>query len=305
MRRRRIRKIPKLFSVLKIIGIILLLLVVFYLVKNREYFNSTLSGKGRVAVLFYSPKDSVLAVLDTAGGLLNLFSIPGDLYAEVPKGYGSYRFNSVYKLGELDGQGSKLVSETASNLFAINIDAVSLIPEDVDINNIRKYFFKAGRSNFDLLKFWWNARNLKPKDTRIVNLKETDSVSDLVLADGSVAYKFDSFFYDRQEAPAIRDSLVVSEGLKVEVMNGSSVNGMGERISRFLTNSGLNVLSVSNADPEPTVCRIKYDEKFKTSYSLYRLVKDFSCRFEVYGPQDVRKSDLTIIIGESFKDKNF
>ena len=97
---------------------------------------------------------------------------------------------------------------------------------------------------------------------------------------------------------------MISEGLKAEVMNGSNISGLGEKFSRFLTNFGISVFSVSNAESSLSVCRIKYDEKFKTSYTLFRLVKDFSCTYEPYASDDVVKADLTIILGESFEEKN-
>lgn len=318
-RGKREHRSSKLLSLLKVVGVVLVLLAFFYVVKNREYFLSALMGKGRVSILLYSSKDSLLAVLDPQDNTLTLVGIPGDLYVELPNGYGSYRFNAVYKLGNLDNKGSNLVKATASNLFAIQLDGLTVDTFDItlgdgtqNIDTLRKQILSFGflrktvlSSDPVLFRFWWNARNIKASDTKILNLVNSDSVSDLLLPDGTHAYRFDSFFYDRLEAPLIRDSKVIAEGYKVEVFNGSSVNGLAEKFSRYLTNFGLTVLSVSTADEEPTVCRIKFDEKIKNSYTLYRLVKDFGCIYEPFALSDIPKSDLAIILGVGFENRAF
>lgn len=296
-------------SLIKTGLIILFLLSGFYILRNRDYLIDTLGGRGRVAILFYTSKDSVLAVLDGDADSLNLVGIPSELYSELSADYGDYRFGAVFKLGEIDGKGKSLVRMAAYNVFAIGIDGVVLMNKDFDIGTdnqlppkIRQEIFGGllRGSNLGYFKFWWKAKTLKPSDIKFFNLRISDSVSDLVLPDNSKALKFDSYYFDKQIGSIyLRDSLAVSEKLNAEILNGSEIPGLGERTGRYLANLGVNVFSVSNSDEEVGNCKIKFSRNIKNSYSLFRIAKDLGCTFETYGVEEVPKTDLTIVLGKS------
>lgn len=278
--------------------IILILTAGFYGLRNRDYLVDVFGGRGREVTLFYTPKDSVLAVLDANLHSLSLIGIPSELYSEVTPDYGDYRFGAVFKLGEIDGEGMSLVRSAAYNIFAVGIDKVVLVNKDFDIGlgdnlslPVKKEIFKG--------IFWFKTRGLKPSEIRFFNLRLSDSVSELVLPDNSKALKFDSYYFDKQIGSIyLRDTLAVSEKLKAEVFNGSQIPGLGEKTARYLTNMGLDVFSVSNTDEVVNNCKIKYNKALKKSYALFRIGKDMGCSFEIYGDAQVPRTDLTVILGK-------
>lgn len=299
--------LPSLFKVLLIL---IFLLGFFYILRNRDYLVDTLGGRGRVAILFYSPKDSVLGVLDSNSSSLVLIGIPSELFSEVTPDYGDYRFGAIYRLGEIDGIGKELVKKASYNLFGLKPDGLMLINSELDIGMettvtpvIKKEVFQniLRGSNLGYFKFWWKAKTLKPSEVKFFNLRVSDSVSELVLPDGSSALKFDSYYFDKQIGSVyLKDSLAVAENLKAEVLNGSKISGLGEKTARYLNNFGVSVFSVSNTDEEVFKCKILYNANLKKSYVLFRTAKDLGCTFEEYSEEALVKTDITIVLGNNF-----
>lgn len=66
----------------------------------------------------------IVAVLDNESGLASMISIPRDTWVQ-PPGYGFYKINQVYALGEstdYPGGGPALLMDTAGNLLGVPID---------------------------------------------------------------------------------------------------------------------------------------------------------------------------------------
>lgn len=285
-------------SLIKAGLIILILTAGFYGLRNRDYLIDVFGGRGREVTLFYTPKDSVLAVLDVSLRSLSLIGIPSELYSEVTPDYGDYRFGAVFKLGEIDGKGMSLVKMAAYNIFAVGIDKIVLVNKDFDVGSGDKLPLPIKKEIFKGI-FWFKTRGLKPSEIKFFNLRLSDSVSELVLPDNSKALKFDSYYFDKQIGSVyLRDSLAVSEKLKAEVLNGSQIPRLGEKTARYLSNMGLDVFSVSNTDEEVKNCKIKYNKALKKSYTLFRIAKDMGCSFETYGEAEVPRADLTLILGK-------
>lgn len=290
-------------SLLKTVLICLILIIGFFFFRNREYFSNSFGERGRVAILFYSTNDSLLAVLDSTGNSLVFIKIPSDLYVELPGDYGDYKFGTIYKLGEIDKKGKKLIEGAAMNLFGMKVDGVVNVKGDIDFKDIKRsaLLLLPKELNLGYLKFWWNAKRLKPSETKFFDLRESDSVSDLLLPDNSKALKFDSYYFDKQIGNLyLKDSLVISEMLKIEVLNGADISGLGEKMARYFTNLGLNVLSVSNSEKEAFACKVKYAPKVAKSYTLYKVIRDLSCVFVPYDLSEIPQYDLTVIFGENF-----
>lgn len=303
MRIRRSEKSSRLVSLFKVIIVLFLLLGVFYVLKNREFFSSVIAGEGRSTVLLYSGKDGVLMVEDTHNPSLTFILIPSELYLEVPGGYGDYRFGSIFKLGEIDGIGEKLVKITLENSFAIPVDVVRATSESLDFGKGGDEDWKKIKARFEKtdIRLWWRMRGVKPSAIKVINLRSSDSVSELVLPDNSKALKINNYIFDKEIAESyLKDGLIVSDNLKAEILNSSDISGLAERASRYLSNMGIAVLAVGNSDTEINECELEFDQKRKNDYSIIKLLKSFNCRPKAYTDLSGRRADLTLIIGGDF-----
>lgn len=89
------------------------------------------------------------------------------------------------------------------------------------------------------------------------------------------------------------DSLITEEKVSIQIINGTGVSGLGNRLSRLISNIGGNVISVSSSDQEFNTSEISYSTD---SYTLQRISKIL--KFNTSKIKENAISDITIKIGK-------
>ena len=90
------------------------------------------------------------------------------------------------------------------------------------------------------------------------------------------------------------DELIGKEGKTIQIINGTNIGGLGNRLARLISNMGGNVIIVATSDTTKKRSKISYiGEK---SYTVEKLNKVLG--YELVLEIDNAISDVTIVIGE-------
>jgi hypothetical protein len=92
----------------------------------------------------------------------------------------------------------------------------------------------------------------------------------------------------------INDPLIEKDHQTIQVVNGTSISGLGNRLAKLITNIGGNVILVMTDNNQKKKSVITYIDK--KTYTIERLQKILG--YEVVKDLDNAMSDVTIIIGE-------
>lgn len=88
--------------------------------------------------------------------------------------------------------------------------------------------------------------------------------------------------------------------IRVEVLNGTPVKGLAERVAETLRSKGFDVLGFGNADEcSTTVIFDRVDIELKNARFVYNALKQGKIRFEV---QPLQLVDVTIVLGKDFRE---
>lgn len=157
-----------------------------------------------------------------------------------------------------------------------------LLPEKID-----SLFFKA----------LFNYREFKTNLTIIDLIKllvfsKTISSNAVVVQD--IQKDINSLELDRIVGRQAADELIEKDNQTIQIINGTDIAGLGNRLARLVTNMGGDVIIVATEDRPRKLSIITYNDQ--KTYTVTRLGK-------VLGYPAVRKenssiSDITIIIGE-------
>jgi hypothetical protein len=113
---------------------------------------------------------------------------------------------------------------------------------------------------------------------------------------------------DRELSSIFLDSDMGSEKKSIAIVNGTKINGLGKKTSRYVNNMGGRVVSLTSREVEIQQSSIIYKEY---SQSLENLSKILGIqKIEKYNEENINlnpetvKADLVIILGNDFREAN-
>ncbi|MEK7127540.1 MAG: LytR C-terminal domain-containing protein [Patescibacteria group bacterium] len=196
-----------------------------------------------------------------------IINLPEDLYVETAYHYGQLRLKNVYAVGQLDRRGGKVLAGTVSDLLGVPV-----------LENNFNYL--------DQLLIRFHEFNL-----RVDKIKKIEVQTDeLVLADGSKALTVDQNKWDFLTADVFNETDLVTENLKIEILNAGTVTGLGNQAARLLTRIGLDVVNVANQDIPIKDCEVKVVKPSKTAE---RIAGIFGCKIMAKEPG---RADVSLIL---------
>jgi len=92
----------------------------------------------------------------------------------------------------------------------------------------------------------------------------------------------------------VNDELIEKDNQTIQIINGTNIGGLGNRLARFITNMGGDVIIVATSDSPKMKSTIFYIGK--KTYTVERLSKVMG--YEAIKSAEFAISDITIIIGE-------
>lgn len=298
-----------LLSILFFMGFLIFSILKIY----RSVNNSLWDGKHQFNIIVNS-QPAVLISFNPSEKTINALLIPNGTFIETIHGYGPYRIESIYRLGELKGNGVELLTGSLQNYFGLPVDGflqdnIYQIKSSGVKDSLLNQFFEALRydkktnlSRWDLLRLWWQIKKNRGDKINLIDLSETSASKETDLSDGSKAMKikterlgriFNQFFVDKE---------IRQEDLTIGVLNKTDKSGLANNAAKLITNIGGRVINIgiqNNESKEKDNCELKSGKKYKNSYTVQRLNEIFHCHWQ--GELDNnQRSDIVILLGEDY-----
>lgn len=213
----------------------------------------------------------------------------------------SKRFNLVIS----NSKNTKMISFSGSKNIAIlkldkNIEPLQAgrflqVPVDgfinyknLDLNQkVSSMFFKS-MLNYKDLKTNLTSIDLLKLFTFAAGVKES-SITVKTISSGAEGIEIDKIV-NRLAA----DELIEKDNQTIQIINGTDIAGLGNRLARLITNMGGDVIIVATSDAPHKRSSISYIDK--KTYTVEKLSKVLG--YDTIMANDNAISDITIIIGE-------
>ncbi len=314
---RRLKKKKKRKWLALLFFFVLLGFLIFGFFKIFRSINRSLWDGRNQFNLVINSQPVMIVSLDYPEKKINILSIPDGTFVEAIHGYGPYRVESLYKLGEINGQGGSLLSGSLQDCFGLNLDAYltgrQYQPEKMKIKNfLLNQFFntlrgqeKTDLTRWDLLRIWWEVKRTREDKLILIDLAQTSASQEVDLPDGSQAMKIDPERLSRIISQFFIDEGLEKEDLTVAVLNKTEHFGLANSASKIISNIGGRVVQVSNFQDKTTGsgnCEIKSEKKYRSSYTVKKLSQIFNCQWSEREENDQRAKVL-LLVGEDYWHK--
>lgn len=286
-----------------LIGLLLFLVIsgagVFGAIKFLPQLAGNQFGKAdRFNIVIAGPETKFLS-LDLVQKSAVVLSVPSDLYIpEVAFGYGGYRISSVYPAGELDRRGGETIDLTLRDFIGVPMDGYIFLPFSTGSfqDMILSKDFLTAKSNLSLLERLQLVNTVfNLRQDKIRNIDLSKLTAPLVLADGSQAKSIEKAELDNYLSRDFFENSLRNENFRVEVINTTKIAGLGAKVSRLLSNIGMDVINVSDSGRALEKCQVEADPKVVNSKTVQRVV-------QIYGCSTVKsdlnnRADVSVLVG--------
>ncbi len=300
-----------------------ILLVFLFGLGWRAYCGLTRSiwdGRNQVNLVF-AGQPTLVASFSPLQGSLGILLISDRAYIKTTHGYGQYRIEKIWELGELEGR-PELLAESVQESLGLVIDGwigsqenkmVFSFPEEEKEKRIKKTILdclfqlirkkkKTNLTRWDLVRLWWQIRGVRFDKITIIDLEKTSALLPLALPDGTSGFEIDQNRLDSFITRYFQDEQIKEEDFSLEIVNATSHSGLAAQGARVVANLGGRVIAMSDRDLKINTCEIKSRREERGSYTFKKLMKVFDCQAN---PEDLEDSraGVMIILGEDYWQK--
>ncbi len=196
--------------------------------------------------------------------------------------------NSIYIVDVINTEGNKNIKSA----LEIPVDKFIYTKKNISEKNLKQTLFlysipflkdKTDLTIVDFIRLFLYANSV-PSNS--LYTKEISLKNDFNLIKNSGIY---SFFIDPK---------IAEEKVSIEIINGTDVYGLGNKLASFVSNTGGNVIMVSNADKEELSSKIIYFEE--ENYTVKKLARILNLKKEK--TKNKKFGEVTIIIGKDSLD---
>lgn len=247
---------------------------------------------------------------------INLMVVPENTFVESIHGYGRYRLEAIYQLGELEGRkDGELLTGTLQEVLGAPIDGYIFMQEPIDGQSpakwgqslIKKIVCREKSTNliwWDWLRVCWQTRKIRQDKIKIIHLEQTGVLKEVTLSDESKTLEIDAEKIDEISGNFFKDPQIRLENLAVAVLNGTDHPGLASKGARLITNIGGRVIKVGDAEQKTSQCKIKVQSSLRKpkNYTARKLQKIFNCQLEEEDLTDYRV-DILLLLGEEYWEK--
>jgi len=230
MKRKRSKRI--------IVGTLLLFTFIAFFFLRTKYWNP----RGKLAVVIDRGQDVVISLYDSKAGNQTDIVIPGNTQVLAAYGLGTWKLESLWKLGSDEKIGGSLITRSISMNFGFPV-----------------YIWWDGLALGDKLRVnLFSLLNKKNKDT--IFLSETGSLKKTVFLDGESGYQVtkdvqeevSSLFSDQEEFGSF---------LKAKITDSSGSYAFANKVGRIIETMGIKVAAISKGPDSEGDCRISGKNK--------------------------------------------
>jgi hypothetical protein len=312
IKKKKKRKWLVLIFLLFVMGFLIFGFIKIFHSVNRSLWD----GRNQLNLVINSQPVMIVS-LDYPEKKINILSVPDGTFVEAIHGYGPYRVESLYKLGEIKSQGGYLLAGSLQEYFGLNLDGYltgdQYQPEKMKIKNfLLNQFFNTSRgqrktnlTRWDLLRIWWQVKKTREDKIIFIDLAQTSVSQEVDLPDGSQAMKIDPERLSRIINQFFIDEGLERDDLTVAVLNKTEHFGLANNASKIINNIGGRVIQVSNLQDKTAGndnCEIKSEKKYKDSYTVKKLSQIFNCRWSESEENDQR-AKIILLVGDDYWHK--
>ncbi|MBL7158890.1 LCP family protein [Candidatus Microgenomates bacterium] len=261
---------------------------------------------------------------------LTIVKIPQETYVEVTRGFGAYKIESVYPLGELEKKGGELLIETTQEFLGIPVEAYARFYNfQFPISNFqlnKEGFIQAKRkiaswgvllrprkvlqflkedletnlSYWDIVKIWLAFKKVNIGKISFIDLGEQRVFSKFSLADGGEGKKGDPLLVDDVLQEFFFEPEIRKEEILIEVLNGTDYSGLAHNAARIISNIGGKVVRAGDNEEKVKKCQLKAEKQMLKSFTFLKIKKIFDCQV-----LEEEGQDLIMIVGDDYQRKLF
>lgn len=274
---------------------------------------------GSINLIIMSNYISILH-LSPGEGRVFLLKIPAETYLEVPGGYGSWRADAIYNLGEAETtlKGVNLLKSSVASFLGLPIDGfmqiegrLKQVPHDTVIKKVKNPVFvfelirraKSDLSPALLAKIFWEMSKTRFDKIEILDSLALGFFERKKLSDGTEVlvpdpYKIDPFVEDNLSNASFR-----TEQLTISVFNATQTTGLAKKAARVITNLGGAVSQISGY-PDRQVKSIIFSKDKQMSKTYKKLARIFNidcqAKFCDILPEHLEadRAQIILILGE-------
>ncbi len=272
----------------KIFFLLALLLLLFLGFKFYSWWRRVAWDKeGRINFVIQTKSVLVLSLIFSEDKLL-ILSIPNGIDVEAIHGYGPYRIESVFKLGELEKRGGEFLQDSIQEFLGLPLDGYLVTDNDWEfkVEDKKKLVGKRQQTNlnhWDLVQLWWQMKKISDSKVTMIELEP-----------GSTSWEIDEII-----GQFFQDKKLTSEDLAIAVLNATERSGLAYRGAKLISNIGGRVVEVGGWEENKGNCELRGKKKYLKSYTAQKIKKIFDCQ---WGGEDLadHRADLVVILGEAY-----
>lgn len=299
----------------KAIGYVLVIifLILFLGISWRIYgtFKTSIwDGKNRLTLVLNTNPVS-LASFDSGSQTISFLIIPDGTYIETTGGYGPYRIEKIYHLGELESKGTELLSTSLETYFGLPIDGWIMKDEKGGEGGGKQLLSKlitaaiednslTNLSRWDLVRLWLMINRTRSHKIEIVDLGETTAAENFDLPDGTRARKIDNQRISRVISNLFTDYQIRQEDLAIAIMNAGTERGLAAKAARLVSNIGGRLVEIGDWHEKLENCQIRATLVAKKTYTFQKLSKVFGCQYSADLEKEARWEIAVILTGDNW-----
>lgn len=297
--------------------VLILIVGVIFLGRLRQGLGENVwNGRHQINLVWGGGQEVLLSSFLPQEGKLTLFRISGNTFLEVARGFGPYRAEAIFPLGQLKGQGGELLRLTVQENFGLPIDAY-LTSQNPCLSQAGLWRTDEAKSCllasiqplllgrvqtslnwFSLWRFWRSIGSVRVDKIVLIDLAQTKAVSAQVLADGTQVLQLDRERLDGLVSRYFTDPQIV--GVDFEVVNATDHAGLAGRVARIMTNTGAQVVKVGDSPGRLTSSSmVILEAKTKEAYPVARFARVFALPVRV-GESQSGRAQVKVVLGEDF-----
>lgn len=268
-----------------------------------------------------------LVSLNPEDGTITIIKLSGEIYLDIPKNFGFWKLDSIYKLGQENNPqiGEDLVKMSVSKMMGMPIDGLIEVDSktDLDVQNLTAEWKKNIFTGFNFLTqiktdltlnettdFIIKASKVRSDKIIAVDLFRSAITQSKLLPDSSRVLGVDGVKLDTFIKQTLNDPLILSEDLTIAVFNGTDHPGLTSSAVRLINNLGARVTITSNTENKFVKNNIYINPESENNIKISR---SFNRLAQLFAPDCLKsgclltdsevlssRADISIVLGEEY-----
>lgn len=252
---------------------------------------------------------------------ITILKLSPDIYVTVPKGYGSWRLGSVFKLGqeEQPPKGLVLLKSSVADLVGLPLDGIILTAQDTPTKELILSYranplsliksisaVKTDLAAYQTFKLFREFSTVRGDKLTTLDLSNSDITKSKLLPDSTRVLGVDSISLDIFVRSNMVDSTIEDESKSIAVINATTHPGLAQEVARIITNMGGTVVITTSTDHLQDKSYVISSEKDPNNATMHRLMQIYAprclqeeCVFNA--PQIISsRAQVNVVLGEDF-----